>query len=132
MNQVSDPARQRQVTWQFAKFVAIGVLNTAVGYAIYATLVLLGLFEQVALAIAFSIGVAWNYLTHARLVFDYHGANRFPVYAAAYILIYLSNAIGLHWLTGAGYSPLFAQALIAPAAAVMSFVFISRILTKNS
>ena len=113
------------------RFLAIGVLNTAVGYAIYAVLVLVGLSPQPALALAFALGILWNYMTHARLVFteSARGLKRLPAYAACYALIYLLNAVALDRAIGAGLSPLVAQALLAPFAALLSFVMIGKVLT---
>ncbi len=113
------------------RFLAIGVVNTAVGYAIYAVLVLVGLSPQPALALAFALGILWNYMTHARLVFtdSARGLKRLPAYGACYALIYLLNALALDQAIGAGLSPLAAQALLAPFAALLSFVMIGKVLT---
>lgn len=114
---------------QLLKFLVIGVLNTLLGYAVYALLVLTGLPEQAALGIAYVIGVTWNYFTHARLVFGTKGYKRMPAYIAAYLFLYGLNALALEQLVTAGLQPLLAQAIIVPFAAIVSFVLISRVLT---
>lgn len=53
---------------QFVRFILVGVVNTAVGYLIFAGFVLLSVPAQTALAAAFVLGVLWNFGTHARLV----------------------------------------------------------------
>ena len=63
---------------RFLKFILVGLLNTAFGYAVYAVLLFAGLDPQPALATSFGIGVIWNYFTTARLVFDQGGFSRFP------------------------------------------------------
>mgnify|MGYP003526361532 CR=1 FL=1 len=98
---------------RFARFLAVGVLNTAFGYALYALLIWLGLAPQPALAVSFAIGVMWNYLTHARLVFDQSGYRRVLPYAGAYGLIYLINAVALQAAQG-----LIDAAHVAPGALV--------------
>ena len=114
---------------RFARFLAVGVLNTAFGYALYALLIWLGLAPQPALAVSFAIGVMWNYLTHARLVFDQSGYRRVLPYAGAYGLIYLINAGALQAALVAGLSPLAAQALLVLPMAALAFILISLVLT---
>ncbi len=114
---------------RFVKFLIIGVLNTLFGYAVFALLIILDVPPQPALALAFVTGVVWNYWTHARLVFGQQGLSRFPAYAASYIFIYGLNSGGLALILQAGSSPLMAQAVLAPVAAVISFLVISKVLT---
>lgn len=112
-----------------AKFIAVGVLNTAFGYMAYAGLVLIGLSPQPALAAAFTLGVVWNYSTHARLVFATSGVSRFPAYAGAYLVLYGLNAVGLSVLLSLGAGPYASQAVLVLPAAALSFVLIGRVLT---
>jgi putative flippase GtrA len=114
---------------RLVRFLAVGVLNTAVGYAIYALLVLAGLSPQPALALAFALGVLWNYATHARLVFGTEGYRRLPAYAAAYAVIYAVNAFSLARALAYGFHPLVAQAVLAVVMAGLSFVLLSAVLT---
>jgi putative flippase GtrA len=104
-------------------------MNTAFGYLAYALFVYLGMAPQPALAVAFAAGIIWNYFTHARLVFNNKGLSKLPAYVAAYLLIWGFNSGGLALLLGAGLGAYVAQALLAPAAAVFSFVLISKVLT---
>lgn len=120
---------QDQGVIRFVKFILVGVLNTAFGYLLYALLIFLGIAPQPALAIAFFVGVLWNYLTHARLVFDQNGFNRIPAYAISYLLIYVLNSGALALLLRAGLHPLLAQAVLLPVIAVISFLLISKALT---
>ena len=77
--------------WRFIKFLAVGLLNTAFGYAVYVVCILAGFAPQTALAIAFAIGVVWNYLTHARIVFKTGGYRRLPAYVVVYAILYGIN-----------------------------------------
>jgi putative flippase GtrA len=116
---------------RFLRFLAVGVLNTAFGYAVYAVLVVTGLSPQPALAAAFALGVIWNYATHARLVFGTQGVRRLPAYVAAYVAIYAVNALALGGAIRAGVSPLVAQGVLAVLMAAISFVLISAVLTGH-
>jgi putative flippase GtrA len=116
---------------QFVRFILVGLLNTAVGYLIFAGFVLLSIPAQVALAAAFVLGVVWNFGTHARLVFRQSGFSRLPQYIAVYCAVWALNALalaGAHWI---GVGPLLAQAGLAPLAAVLSFFLIARVLTGS-
>jgi len=116
-------------TARFIRFLGVGVLNTAFGYAAYAILVFLGLTPQPALALAFALGILWNYLTHARLVFGTSGAARIVPYAAAYGLIYAVNALALARALALGVNAYTAQALLVLPMAALSFFLISLVLT---
>ncbi|WP_193789491.1 GtrA family protein [Salipiger sp. CCB-MM3] len=116
-------------TLRFIKFLAVGLLNTLFGYVVFALLVMLGIPPQLALALAFVLGVLWNYQTHARLVFAVRGFQRLPGYLAAYLAIYGMNAGALAALMHLGLGPALAQALFLPVAAVLSYVAIGRVLT---
>ncbi len=114
---------------RFVRFLIVGLGNTAVGYLVFAGFVLVGLPSQPALAGAFVLGVAWNYWTHARLVFGQGGLSRLPGYVAAYLAIWAANALALAGLEQLGLSPLAAQALLTPVAAVASFLLVAKALT---
>jgi putative flippase GtrA len=111
------------------RFLAVGLINTAFGYAAFALLVTIGFDDQLALALAFALGVLWNYCTHARLVFDTKGRGRMVPYGFAYAGIYALNAMALKGATTAGLTALVAQALLVLPMAALSFVLISLVLT---
>lgn len=122
--------RARPELWRFVKFLVVGVINTAFGWIVYGLLLRVGgLPWQVALALAYVIGVLWNFATHARLVFRTRGLSRLPAYILAYAAIFLVNRWLLGLLIGAGLSELWAQALLLPAMAVLAFFLIAYVLT---
>ena len=111
------------------KFGLVGVLNTVFGYLVYAVLVLLGLTPGLALAAAYVIGVAWNYMTHAKLVFRARAGQGIVGYVAVYVALFLANWALLRIAIGAGIAPLLAQAGLALFFAGVSFFAISWVLT---
>ncbi|WP_171120402.1 MULTISPECIES: GtrA family protein [unclassified Ruegeria] len=115
----------------FMRFAMVGVLNTAFGYALFTILSLSGLPPQVALVISFSGGVLWNFMTHARLVFDTRGLGRLPFYILSYLVVYAFNALSLEGLLSMGVQPITAQGIIVLPAAVLAFILISRVLTDR-
>ena len=116
---------------RFLRFLLVGGLNTAFGYAVYAVLVLAGLSPQPALALAFCVGVIWNFFTHARLVFGARGVRRLPAYVAVYVGIYAANAFLLGRVIALGIHPLVAQAGLALVMAVLSYGLIKAVLTAG-
>lgn len=117
---------------RFLRFLAVGVLNTAVGYLAYAALVRLGLAPQPALAAAFVIGILWNYLTHSGLVFGTKGWRRIAPYALAYGVVYGVNALSLWALLSAGVGPYGAQAILVLPMAGLSYLLVSFALTGRA
>lgn len=118
------------VAARFLRFIVAGVVNTGVGYLLYAAFYMLTpLGPQRSLLVAFCLGVIWNYVTTSRFVFGAHGFSRLPAYALCYVAIYALNAKALAWAVAAGWSPLLAQAVLAPLVAVCTFVLMSVLLT---
>ncbi len=117
---------------KFGRFVVVGLLNTAFGYSVYALLLWLGMSAQPALVIAFSIGVLWNYMTTARLVFRVSDNRRLPAYIVSYLVIYLANALALEAALAWGADPFLAQAVLTPFFAVISFILLSWVFRGQS
>jgi len=124
----TDLAPRPETRAAFLRFLAVGVMNTAFGYGVYAAGVLAGLPAQAALALQFLLGALWNYRLHARLVFAVRGWGRLPAYVAAYLLIWALNALALRALLATGLGPLAAQALVLPATVLLSWGLIGRVM----
>ena len=82
------------------KFLSVGLLNTAVGYGIYAALLLIGMQYLVALLLATIAGVIFNYFSIGKIVFKARsGWLMFGRFITAYITVYVVNAAFLNILT---------------------------------
>lgn len=124
--------RTRPELWRFVKFLIVGVVNTAFGWVVYAILLRLGgLSWQISLALAYVVGVLWNFGTHARLVFMTRSFARLPAYILAYVGVFLLNKWMLSLLIGTGLSELWSQALLLPLMAILTFFLISFVLTDR-
>lgn len=110
------------------RFLAVGVVNTAVGYGIYAVAVLAGAPPQVALVLQFVLGALWNFQMHARLVFAVEGWSRLPAYIGAYLLIYAGNALALRLVMAQGLGALAAQLVILPVVVAASWLLIGQVM----
>ena len=103
------------------RFVAIGILNSAFGYGLYAVLVYVGLIPEIALLAATVLGVVFNFFTTGRVVFKSDENRLFSRFAAAYAIIYICNAAALRLLVNAGVDPLVAQAVLMPLSVIAAF-----------
>lgn len=80
---------------RFYKFLIIGVLNTIVGYSLYALFIYLGFSYPIAVLFATVLGVLFNFKTIGRVVFGDKGNSRLFQFIAVYTLIYILNVLGL-------------------------------------
>jgi putative flippase GtrA len=104
----------------FLRFGVVGLLNTAFGYAVFATLILLGLWPGAALVASTIAGVAFNFQTSRRLVFRSSG--RFLIFVTLYGAVLTLNWAALRALHSGGLNDLLSQALLAPPLAAISFL----------
>lgn len=121
MSAATDLA-QRLLKWRFLRFLLVGVLNTLFGYAVYLSVLMLGVAPEVALAVATLVGAVFNYFSTGRLVFQSSGMGRLPLFLLAYLVIYAANAAALRALLNAGMAAGWAQAFLLPTVAIASFI----------
>lgn len=121
---ISPPglALRRADIWQVVRFLAVGVLNTAFGYVIFAAGIFAGLVSGIALAIAMVIGVIFNFFTLGRLVFDSRDPSRLPRFVGVYALTYVVNLAMLALWQRIGVGPLLAQLACLPVTVSLTFV----------
>ena len=107
---------------RLVRFLAVGGMNTAVSYGVYALGLRLGLPFPAASAVALTFGICFSFMTQGKLVFGAPLGGRFPRFVAVWMVIYLVN-VGLIWmLTLAGLSAYLSGFLAIPVTAVLSFV----------
>jgi len=115
--QVQAPELRR-----FVRFLAVGALNTAWGYMIFAGAIWLGLSAELALLVATIVGVAFNFLTTGRIVFASRDGRRLPRFLLVYVAGFGLNAIALRALIDSGVPSLFAQPIVLPVVIVLTFL----------
>ncbi|WP_210334290.1 GtrA family protein [Rhizobium sp. RHZ02] len=106
---------------RFIRFVAVGVLNSAFGYGLYAILIHMGIIPEIALLVATVLGVIFNFSTTGRLVFRSSDNRLFFKFVAAYAVIYVCNAMALRILVNFGIDPFAAQAVLMPLSVIATF-----------
>lgn len=106
---------------QFARFLAVGVLNTAFGYGVFALLIFAGMRPIPSLVITYAVGVMFNFITTGRFVFDHLYRSALLRFIAAYVVVFLANAGLFEILSASGVTPLVAQAICLPLMTMVSF-----------
>ena len=75
---------------QFHKFIGVGILNTIIGYTLFAFFIFLGLHYILASLLGTILGVIFNFHSIGKLVFGTHDyrliVRFFGVYGITYVL----------------------------------------------
>jgi putative flippase GtrA len=105
----------------FALFLVAGLLNTAFGYGIYALLIMLGLFPELALLVATGLGLIFNFYSTGKIAFAGATKQYFLRFMAVYGAVYLLNACTLRILIMNGLDPLLSQVMLLPMNVLLTF-----------
>lgn len=110
-----------QIHTLFIRYLLVGLINTAFGYAVFALLVFVGLHYALALFLATIAGVLFNFQTFGRFVFGQphwrliwkffavygvlYGVNVFCIFLLMMYIhnVYIANAITLVFIAGLGF-----------------------------
>lgn len=122
--------RQR-ISPQFIRFLAVGVLNTAVGYGLFALLVWTGLAYPLAIAISTCAGVAFNFQTTGRLVFGNSQWRRIIRFIAVYGVAYGVNVAAIAGLLKLGVNVYLATALLLLPIALLTYTLQKNFVFKS-
>lgn len=106
---------------RFAKFLVVGGINTLIGYAIFAALVLAGLPTAAAAIVGTILGVLFNFFSTGGIVFKNQAARLLPRFIAVYAVQMGLNVGALSLLENAGLHALVAGALVLPPLAVFTY-----------
>ena len=122
-----QPEPRRRRIKLIARFIAVGLLNTVVGYTIYGILILLNVPYLAALFVATIAGVIFNYFSIGRLVFKSRGGRVvFVKFIAAYGVVYCINAAALEVLIKHfQFNPYIGQALCVPLSVIISWLIMN-------
>jgi putative flippase GtrA len=119
----------------FARFVLVGVVNTAFSYSIYAGLLFVGFHYAFANFVALLLGIIFSFRMQGRFVFgntDISLAGRFLL---GWGLIYVATVLVIGWMIGLGLDAYSAGALALPFTTVFSYFvqknFVFRLDRKN-
>lgn len=113
------------------RFLLVGGLNTAFGYAMFAALVLAGAPRLWAVIGATVLGALFNFRSIGGLVFARHDYALLPRFLAVYAGQCAINVGALALLGDAGFSPLAGQALLVPFLAAGVYVAMQRFVFRG-
>jgi putative flippase GtrA len=108
--------------WHILRFLAVGGLNTAFGYASYAAFILLGAPLWLAVTGATMLAFVFNFISYGGLVFGSTSHRLLPRFFLVYAGMAALNFGLLRVVTGLGLGPLVAQALLVPVQAACGYV----------
>lgn len=111
---------------QLAAFLAVGAVNTLVGYGMFAALLLTGLHYAVAAFLSTILGVAFNFQTIGRIVFGRKDPSLAFRFVAVYGATYLLNVGALRLLEVLRLPVLVVQAFLVLPLAVVAFLLHQR------
>lgn len=100
----------------------VGVLNTVVGYGLFALLVFLGLPYPVAIGLSTIMGVALNFQTTGRLVFGGAPLTRIGRFIGVYAFVYVLNVGSVAALLRLGLNIYMANALVIFPLALVAYM----------
>jgi len=106
----------------FWKFIVVGVLNTIVGYGMFALFVYVGFHYAIASLLSTVLGVLFNFHSIGKLVFGRHDNRLIFRFVGVYIVIYLLNILLLYLLQQIGIDVYMAGFVALIPMAIISFV----------
>ena len=116
---------------RFGKFLLVGLLNTAVGYTIFAVLLLVGAGTAGAAVGATVLGALFNFKSIGTLVFGSSRGRLLPKFLAVYALQCIANISLLEAFRAVGIPPLISEAFILPVLAIGSFLIMKHWVFNN-
>lgn len=121
---------------QFLRFNAVGIVNTALTYAVYALFVTLGTGHYPALVADYAVGIAFGFVANKRFTFRDRRRAEIGAFArmvAVYLPMLALNA-ALLWLLvdRLGVDALAGQAAAVVVVAGLSFLAQKHIVFKNA
>lgn len=107
---------------QFHRFIAVGVLNTIVGYGLFVLFIFLGFHYILAVLFSTILGVLFNFHSIGHLVFGKHQYRLLLRFLGVYGIIYLLNIAFLTLFDLFGINMYLAGALLLAPMAIVSFL----------
>lgn len=108
------------------RFVVAGGVNAIFGFTTYSATILFGLPVWVALVVANVAGVAFNFMTMGRYVFQNLVLARFPRFLSSYVLLYFVNLAAIDQLSAWIPGKIVGQAILTIPMALLSYVILRR------
>ncbi len=115
---------------RFFRFLLVGMLNTAVGYGLFALFIYLGLHYALANLVATILAVCFNFISTRKLVFKQTGGGRGTATAVRFALVYaVLYGVNVGLLTAlliTGITEYLAGLLLIPVSAGLAYILHSQ------
>lgn len=114
---------------RFFRFLLVGILNTAVGYGLFALFIYLGLHYALANLVATILAVCFNFLSTGQLVFKQTGGGGIATavrFVLVYAFLYGVNVLLLSVLIQTGLTEYLAGLLLIPVSATLAYLLHSQ------
>ena len=111
------------------KFLVVGAVNTVFGYSCYAGLLFIGLHYSLAALFGTLLGIAFNYLSTSRYVFNASSASSSRVirFVLVYCLHYFINISCLWLLEQRGFNPYLSGLILIIPMAIVSYLLLNHL-----
>ena len=103
------------------RFLAVGLVNTAFGYAVFLVALRLGAVAAVALMISTLAGIAFNFQTSRHIVFRSRRAGLTLRFSLVYVAVFAINCTALAGLRRMGLPNGMGQAVMVLPMAMLAF-----------
>lgn len=111
---------------RFIRFLAVGVMNTGIGYALFVAFILGGASTYVAVAGSTALGALFNFGSIGVIVFASKDMTLLPKFLAVYVGQCAINSALLSLLAFAGVGALLGQLLLLPLLATGTYLAMRR------
>ena len=122
LGRVAHFVRRRLDERRFLRFLLVGGVNTAFGYALFVVALALLPTTFAALAASTILAILFNFITTGSYVFRSRDPRRLPGFCLVYGLVFTYNAIGLAGLERAAIPPRVGGLLLLPGAVALSYL----------
>lgn len=86
-------SKTNEIKSQIFRFICVGILNTMVGYGLYAFFLSVHIHYFLALFFATCLGVIFNFVTIGKIVFKRKNLRKFFKFSLMYIILYFFGLI---------------------------------------
>lgn len=104
------------------RYLAVGIFNTGLSYALYALFIYLGLDYKAANLLSLLIGIVISFKTQGRLVFNNTSNRLFGRFVVSWALIYFFTIALIGQIINLGFNAYWAGAMALPFSVATSYL----------
>jgi putative flippase GtrA len=114
------------------RFVAVGFVNTAFGYVLFAALYTAFQSHRAAIVLATAGGIIFNFFTTGRVVFGDGGLSRLVPFVLGYGFVMAVDIVLVDLGAAIGFSPFLGQAFALPVMVALAFLINDRLVFRRA